>query len=246
MSDATQQIAFPLNLSVNLLPKTIELIHDAAEFKVRADGVKLVTAEDRVIAADQLGKIKGLAKELDEKRKEMKAPVDEAAKEIQAYFKPYIDQLATVEAQLKRGMIAFDEEQERVQRALTAKAAEDARKAQETALAKADKLEEKGKVEQADALRENAATIVAAPVAVAAPIKTSGTSTRTIYSAKVTDMTALIKAVADGKLPETVLMPNQKILDGMATALKESFKGMYPGVDLVTEKSLSQRSKSPF
>lgn len=235
---------WPMTRTVNLLPETLDLIQSAAALESLS--VQIDTAEQRVIAADQLGRVKGLAKAIEEARKAMKKPFDDAAKEVQAFFTPRIDALAATETAIKRGMLKFDDEQARIAREAAAKEAERVRKEQEALAAKAAKLEASGKTEQADAMRENAAAIVAAPVAVAEPVSTAGTSKRTIYSAKVTDLMALVKAVADGRAPLNVLAPDQKVLDGMARALKDAFKGQYPGVELVTEVSIAQRASNPF
>lgn len=235
---------WPMTRTVSLLPETLDLIQRAAALESLS--VQIDTADQRVVAADQLAKIKGLFKAIDEKRAEMKRPFDEGSREVQAFFKPRLDALTTTEGAIKRAMIKFDDEQERIARENAAKEAERVRKEQEALVAKAEKLEARGKSEQAEAVRENAAAIVTAPVAVAEPIKTAGTSWRVTYSAKVTDLSALVKAVAEGRVPLNVLAPDQKVLDGMAKALKESFKGMYPGVELVSEAGLSQRAANPF
>lgn len=255
--------------TVTLLPATVKLITDAHQFGAKS--ITIADAQSRVIAAEQLSKIKGWWNSIEAERKAAKEPFDTEAKRVQDYFKPALDTLTTVEGAIKKAIIAFDEEQERLRRLAEAKAEEDARKTREALSEKAEKLDAKGKVEQAEAVRENAATIVAAPVAVIAhaPIKTKGTGTRTNYSAEVMDLMELVLGVAaielqkrsagdPAKLMQIIqgyarfntnaafVQADQKALDGMAKALKESFNNMYPGVQLKTEKSLSQRAANPF
>lgn len=127
-----------------------------------------------------------------------------------------------------------------------AKLEEDARKKREAEEAKARALEEAGNVEKAEATRrasEDKAKVTAQRAAAlrhvkdtwpTAPIvhreapKTLGVHTVTRWSARVVDKSALIKAVAAGQVPETVLVPDMVALNRMAVALKEQLN--YPGV----------------
>ena len=239
-------LAFPLKREVDLKPETVALIQQCASFE--SFSIQLKTPEDRIAAADQLAKLKGLSKSVDEARSELKKPFDEAGKEIQSHFKPGVDALATAENILKSAMIAYDQEAERQQRLAEARAEEEARKQREKLEQQAEAAREKGKDEKADALEQNAATIAAAPVELPkfAPVTTKGTSTRKTYSAEVTDLLALVKAVAEGRAPIALIQPDMSALNKMAVALKESFDGQFPGVKLSVASSLSQRSTSPF
>lgn len=240
------QIAFPIQAVVDLKPETVLLIQKTAEYENFS--ITLKSTQDRITAADQLAKIKGLAKDLDAVRKEMKKPFDDGGKKVQEQFNPKISMLEKAENILKQAMLAYDAEAERKQREAEAKAQEEARKKSESMQAKAEVMREKGKDELADALEQNAETIIAAPVVapVIAPVKTSGTSTRKTYKAKVVDLMALVKAVAEGKAPLNVITADQSVLDKMASALKDSFTGIYAGVELDVSTSISQRSASPY
>ena len=61
----------------------------------------------------------------------------------------------------------------------------------------------------------------------AAP-KVEGVSFRDLWSAEVTDLLALARAVADGVVAPTLLIPNQPALNKMAVALKGELR--IPGV----------------
>lgn len=56
----------------------------------------------------------------------------------------------------------------------------------------------------------------------------------------VVDMKALCAAVAAGTQPETLVMPNQRVLDKMATALGAELR--IPGVEVVTEERVRRQS----
>ncbi len=78
------------------------------------------------------------------------------------------------------------------------------------------------------------------PLAPAAPPRVAGISHRPTYSAEVTDIVALCQAVVDGKVAKNAVMPNQKVLDGLARALKGELK--IPGVKLVEGKSTAAKA----
>lgn len=81
-----------------------------------AGEIKISTAEDYTKAADDLQRIKGIAKDLEAKRKEMTVPIDESKKQIQALFNPATQFCSDAEAAIKKAMIAFDQGQERMRR----------------------------------------------------------------------------------------------------------------------------------
>lgn len=69
------------------------------------------------LAADELRTIKARAKELDEKRKTITVPLDNAKKAVMDLFRRPIELLTEAEGVLKRGMLTYSEEQEAVRRA---------------------------------------------------------------------------------------------------------------------------------
>ncbi len=81
-------------------------------------------------------------------------------------------------------------------------------------------------------LNQQAASVVAPVVQVDVP-KVAGLTSRKNYKAKVTDLMALVKAVAEGKAPLAYVLPNESVLDKMAKALKQQMS--IPGVELIEE-----------
>lgn len=241
-----QENQFPKIVKVNLLPETIALIQQAGELSTSAKLITIETPEQYQVAASEMAKIKGLFKHLDADRKSNTKPIDDLKSEVMEFYRPMLDSLNAAEALVKKAMITFDQEQEKARRIAEAAAAEKARKEQEKLNARAAKAEEKGQVEKAAALQEQAATVIAMPVHVAAAPKVSGVSTRTNYSAEVTDLRALLQAVIDGKAPINAVCADMKFLNAQAKALKDNFEGMYAGCKLLTDTSLSSRSANPF
>ena len=96
-----------------------------------------------------------------------------------------------------------------------------------------------GETEAADAVIEEEVHV--APVTVDNRPKAQGVSTRKKWHAEVVDLSALIKAVAEGKEAESFLLPDMKVLNKMAGALMEELN--IAGVKAVSETIVSARSE---
>jgi hypothetical protein len=118
---------------------------------------------------------------------------------------------AVAEAEMKaeRERLAQEARDEQIERALAA--------------------EESGDGAQATAILEEATVIdepVAAPptiIQAAAPTRFAGSTGKTTYSAKVNDLMALVKAIAEGKAPLQAVMANESFINAQARAYKEGF-----------------------
>jgi hypothetical protein len=78
------------------------------------------------------------------------------------------------------------------------------------------------------------------PVAPSAPKPVAaGVSFRDNWTAKVTDLMALVQAVAKGEQPITLLQVNQPALNGLARSLKGAMT--VPGVEAVNERIAAQK-----
>ncbi len=215
-----------------------KLTSDTKELLVRAGGFEITTAEEYQGAGDVLRLIKTKVKDLDELRRGMTRPLDEAKKKIMDLFRPRQDDLANAENLLKADMLDWQREQDRIRDEEEARLREAARKETERLEARAERAAERGKPEQAAVLQEQAEA-VPVPVVPGAP-KAYGTSTRQSWEAVVTNKTALVAAVAAGAVPEVVLDVNMAVLNQQARALKDQLR--YPGVEAVTKDSLVVRN----
>lgn len=117
--------------------------------------------------------------------------------------------------------------------ALTAEAERQAEAAQ---VAEAARLEQDGRRAEAEAVL--AAPPIVAPIILDAP-QAAGVSSRMDTHAVVTDLPALIRAVAAGTVPLAALLPNLPYLNGQAKALKGLLR--YPGVQVVIERVMVTR-----
>lgn len=220
------------------------------------------------LASDDLKHIKALQKEVEEKRTSITGPLNQAVKAVNDLFRAPKEYLDKAEATLKRAMVAYTTEQERL-------AAEARRQAEEAARAERERLAAIER-EQAEAARlaqqeaeaaaaagdaeaaaaaqtaalaaQEQAAIAAmtanvvsiAPTVEAAP-KVAGISGRVTYSAEVTDLMELVKAVAAGTAPIEAIQADAKFLGAQARAYKKAGQ-LYPGVNVVAERSIAARA----
>lgn len=189
------------------------VVRDAESYQMAGETWKSLTALEKKIKAyweDDVSSALKLHRSLVAKRDAMLVPVGERKNA------------------LRLDMKAFEDEQERVRRVAQAKAEEEARKAaEEAALAQAVALEANGHKAAAEA-------VIAAPVVVPSVFvpKTTpngfGNATRRTWGAEVTDLMALVKAVAAGTVPIQAIEPNMVFLNGQSRMLKAALA--YPGV----------------
>lgn len=146
--------------------------------------------------------------------------------------------LQEAEKILKAKMVRFTEEEDRKRRIEEARIREEMRKQEEELrLAQAAELEKEGRLEEA-------AQVIEEPVytpAVTLPRieQPKGVSYRETWSAQVTDLKALCRAVVEGRVPEAAITPNMTVLNQQARSLKTSLN--WPGVKVVSEKTAALR-----
>ena len=201
-------------------PKESALTQSAERVLAIARSIVVDSSEMAEIAAAELVTIKGRAKELDEERKRITKPMDDAKKAVMDIYKPAIERLGQAETALKDAISNYQKEQRRLAELAAAEAARKAREEAQKLAAKAEKLEAKGKTEDAEAMRNVAAMTVAAPVTVAAPTKLAGVSSREVWKASVTDRAAAIKAMADNPAYQHLLTIDESALNKLAAAMK--------------------------
>ena len=220
---------------INLVPMESQKKAGAIEQYVAQVSALVITGHvEYESAGNTLTEIKARWNEIDNERKKLKGPVIEQGKRIDDFFKAPLDALNSARDIINRKRQDYRADAERVRMQAEAKAQEAARKEQERLRKEADALAAKGKTEQAEAKR-NIAEQIQAPV-VAAPLPTTkGLSVRKMWRANVTDKLALIRAVATGTVPPSVLDVNQPVLNRMAGALKGEMN--YPGVEAIEVES---------
>ena len=192
------------------------VVKDAMTYQMAGETWKSLTALEKKIKAyweDDVTTALKLHRSLVAKRDAMLIPVGEQKNS------------------LRIGMKTFEDEQERIRRAEQARLEEEARKAaEEAALAQAVALEMNGHKAAAEAVI--AAPVVATAVYVPKTTPTGfGNATRRTWGAEVTDLMALVQAVAAGNVPIQAIEANTVFLGQQARALKSALQ--YPGVRAV-------------
>lgn len=195
-----------------LIPLQVNVEHPPAQALARGaqSAMDMVQAFEVVddgsytLAGEELQGIKSRATKLEDQRKAITKPMDDAKKAVMDLFRGPLELLGQAEAALKGKMLAYSQEQVR-------KAAEERRKAEEAAAAErarlateAAKLEAEGKTGEAAVQRQVADMVVAQPSAVAAPVKVAGVKTTTTVDFEVVDLHRLVMHAAEH--PEVVAL----------------------------------------
>jgi hypothetical protein len=178
-------------------------------------------------AAITLKTIKNFAKQLDDERTKITKPMDAAKKAVLDLFRKPASILEQAELTVKRSMLAYTTEQERIQKAEQARLDEIARKEREKLEAQAAKAQAAGKVEKAEAIMEKA-QVVAAPVVEPTVAKTAGISYRTVWEFEIVDETAI---------PREWLVPDQKAIGGAIRSTQGKIS--IPGVKAIARKTIA-------
>lgn len=163
-----------------------------------ASAVIITTPEELTKATDVLGRIKKLAKIIEEKKKAITSPMNEALKAARALFAPMESDLETAERLIKGKMVAYDTKARAEEAAARAKVA--------------DKVET-GKMKFETAEKKMAAIPVT-------ETKVEGNTGAAVTFkirkvAVVTDKLALIKAVSDGGIVTELLEVSNKVLQDL-------------------------------
>lgn len=223
--------------------------------------------EQYQLAAEELQAIKRRAAAHEAQRTGITGPINKALAAINALFKPPADLLAQGEAILKRKMLAWTNEQERL-------AAEERARAEAVAAAERRRLEEEAAaatreaqaqaaaaaaaaaagdqqaaalaqaaVQRAQAEAATAATtaqLVTAPITTIAPTKVAGISTRDKIDFEVTNLVDLIKHIAAH--PELISLVRADEVKLRAYVKSLGTACNLPGVKVTTDKIMAARA----
>lgn len=223
------------------IDQTIERTAEAAEAAAQqalatARGFAVQSDAEYASASDELKAIKGRQRDLDEQEKAITRPLNDSLKRVRDLFRAPKDFLAEAERTIKRAMLTYQDECERRRREEQRRAEEAAAKERQRLERQAAKAAEKGQEQKAEALVERAATVTAPVIHREAP-KVVGVATRENWKAEVTDLEALVKAVAAGQAPIALLQANTTEIGKRVRALKSEFQ--YPGIHTWSEKVMA-------
>jgi len=215
----------------------VELESKAIAVDTQAQALTIKSQDSYDKANDFLKAIKGLQGQVKDTFKDIIAKAFAAHKEAKAQETRHLEPLLKAETLVKNKMLTFAQEQERLRQEAERKLQAEAEKKRQEALAKAEKAREEGKEAKAEKYEDKAAAVVAPQLA---PSFDKGSAVITKrWHAEVTDLMALVKAIAAGQAPIILVEANMVVLNAQARSLKENMA--FPGVKAVGEEDLSTR-----
>jgi len=143
-------------------------VRQATEAHQHALSLPVTTPEEYRVAAEELKALASTERQLDKRRKEATAPLDEAKKAIMAWFRPALDSIDAAKLSLRQRLSAYDAKQ---------------RQAEEMASAQAVAAIRMGDVELATRVTTAAMATAAAPVA--------GVSSRQVWDFEIVNGAAI-------------------------------------------------------
>jgi hypothetical protein len=211
-------------------PQVKELTAQTDQLLALGANYHIVNAAGYEVAGVELQRVKGAQRRLDDLRRSMTRPLDEAKRAIMNFFRAPEEKLARAENGIKRAMVAFQTEQDRLRREAQARADEAARKERERLAAQAQRAAASGKTEKASQLEDRASAVVAPVIARETP-KVVGVQTREVWKFEVTDPAAV---------PREYLAVDESKIRKVVGALKGDT--VIPGVRVWSEKAIAAGS----
>lgn len=222
-------------MSTDLLarPDVRELTEETNAIVTQAQSLKIVTNVSYQLAGEELQRIKGALKRLDDVRKAITQPMDAAKKVVMEFFRAPTEKLELAERQIKKEMQSYTIELARKEEEARQAAEQAANDERERIALAAAKAAEEGRHDDADAIAAQVVNVVAAPVVIRQAPKVAGISTTKVWKFEVTDA-ALV--------PREYCIVDEKKVRGVVTALKEN--AVIPGVRIWSEDQISSRAAS--
>lgn len=193
------------------------------------------------LAADELKGIKARATKLDEQRKAITGPLDQAKAAVMALFKPPLQLLEQAEGILKGKMLTYQQEEQRKANEARIAAERAAQAERDRLAAEAAKLEAEGRAGEAVVQRAIAEMVVAPAPAVAEPPKVAGVATRTSVEFEVVDLLQLVQHIA--KHPELLALVQADSVKLRAYVRGLGMACQLPGVRVFEKAGLSASRK---
>lgn len=216
----------------------------------RAEWAPIIAAAAVAVVSDSESKqlAVGYGKLLQASEKELAKLYSETKQSIDAIKKPILEaeklDLGAIKVAKDRlGVIvqAYNKEQGRIHQEAARKAQEEARReAEERRLAEAIAAEQAGEKEEAEQILNEKPMMMAPAIVQKANVKLSGEVEKQTFSAVVTDLAALVRAVADGKVPLQAIKADEPWINTQARSFRLGLN--YPGVAVKETTSTHFRS----
>lgn len=216
-----------LLLSLTADPTVRALTPALERLRAFAKNLVIKTAAGYEQAAELLKSVKGSLATIEDARTRITKPLNDALRETNAQAKAAAAPFLADEQAIKRAMIAYSDEQDRLRQEEQRRANEAARKEQERLQGIADRAAAKGQENKAEVFADRAAAVVA-PVAQQAAPKVSGISIPKVWTFEITD---------EALIPREYLEVNETKIRKVVTALKKDT--VIPGVRVFEVKRIA-------
>lgn len=195
------------------------IIHDIAAFGDTVEGIDITTEDELVDVGDLVKMLNGRRSKLEDKRKSLVGPLNKVVTDINELFRKPRDRIDEIVGFAKKHMNNFV----RAQQAIADAKAKRERKEAAEEREEAEKLAESMRKMSGSAGEETAQVVVeqaerrvekaAAPARVAISRgRQSSVSTAKTWAVEIKDIKLLALAVAEGRLPVTMIEPNMRAL----------------------------------
>lgn len=228
------------NLAI-LSPEVTQLENETTSLLTQAKQFQVTNPEQFQAAGNELMRIKGVRKQVDELMDPIVKKAHEAHKEAVAAKKKLTDPLDQAEKSIKQALLVYNQEQQRKAREeeerLRKIAEEQAVREREKLLKQAEKAIDKGNDAKAEELIEQADKVVPlTPIVTPQVQKVEGIATRKVWKA-VVENPQLVPAYFNGIEIRTI---NQSALNKFAQMSSGSIQ--IPGVKFVMEETIAARA----
>lgn len=217
------------------MEETKQVEEKALSIVDQAKAVVIQNNETYLAAGEMWKTIKAMMKEVDDTFNPIIEKAHQSHKEALGQKAKYYKPLDEASRKVKSLMSDWDQEQERIRLAEQKRLEEIARKEEEERQIQAAlEAEAAGEMEEAKAIIEEEVYVPPVVVPKAVPKMSGGPVYREVWSAEVTDIKVLCRAVAEGKASTEFVMGNMPALNKQATSLKQTMN--IPGVRAISRR----------
>jgi hypothetical protein len=220
----------PVSFDLLKLPDTKDIVAESTTLLARLPGYTITTDEQFVEAGDLLEKCKRLRTRAEDRFAETVAAWFKGHRASSAARNTLTDPITRFETIIKTQWSAYKRKKDAEAETERKRLEEEAKaKAEATKLDTAIAFEAAGQQSEADAIiNDPTPAVIVTPAAAPSVPKVEGISTTRKYRGVITDPKAIIRSVAAGQAPDTLVAPDQSAINKFAQATKGSM--IVPGI----------------
>jgi len=213
--------------TLELKPEEQAIVKRAEDISTRISNFKITSQDEYNVSGEYLKSIKSTYKQIEDLRMSMTRPLDDSKKRIMDFFRKPLDILTNAEGVLKRGILMYQQAQERARIEQERKLQVEAEKKRQEALAKAEAARAEGKEAKAEKYEDKANGIIA-PTLAPTVQKVSGISTKMVWKFEVIDEKAI---------PREYLIPDLVKIGKVVRSVGNTLP--IPGVRIYPEETIA-------